>query len=83
MREQEPEHTWKGKSFPYKGNSMRRKGVEEKEMEEQKEEESVIGSCTFLQRLQSSQETTPSILVHTTLDSLHTTLELLVIFKTS
>ena len=83
MREQEPEHTWKGKSFPYKGYSMRRKGVEEKEMEEQKEEESMIGSGTFLQRLQSSQEPTPSILLHTTLDSIHETLEFVLTFKSS
>ena len=55
MIEEESEQNtlWKGKSFPYKGNSMRRRSVEEKEVEERKEEEPIIGSDTLVRHPQS------------------------------
>ena len=69
-------NTNRGKSSAYISAMKRRWNEEEgREGRAKKEEELLIGWCTFLQRLQSSPKKTPSIL-HTTLDLLHTTLEL-------
>ena len=48
---------WKGKSFPYKLNSMMRKGVEEIEREEQKRRGVSDWFNTFLQHPQSCLRT--------------------------